>query len=247
MKTKKNRSKAFEIFKIFLRIFKRKPKYVFLGEEFQDNCIYLSNHAGAGVPLTLELYFPLEMRFWGTHEMNESFKSRYIYLSKTYFHQKRHLPLWFARFISIFATPFMTIFYKGIHLISTYTDGRLISTVKKSLKLLNETNESIIIFPEDSSKGYFDFLKGFHPGFYALAQKCYKEGMDLTIYLMYYQRLNKRFIVDKPIKFSMLKELNLDMYTVAEKYRLRSNKLATFNDKDIENERNKKHFMLESE
>ena len=247
MKSKKNRSKTFEFFKRFLRIFKRKPKFVFLGEEFQENSIYLCNHAGASSPLTLELYFPLEMRFWGTHEMNEGFKERYKYLSNVYFHQKRHLPLWFSKFISIFATPFMGMFYKGIRLISTYTDGRLVTTIKKSLKLLFETNESLIIFPEDSSHGYYDFLKGFHPGFYALSKKALKDGKDLSIYLMYYQRINKRIIVDKPIKFSKLQEVNSDMRDVAEKYRLRANVIASFTDKDIEEERQKEHFMLSAD
>ncbi len=244
MKKKKNRSKAFEIFKSFLRIFKRKPQFVFLGEPFQERAIYLSNHVGSNGPLTLELYFPLEVRFWGTHEMNEGFKERYIYLSRIYFHNKRHLPLWFAKFISIFATPFMTVFYKGLRLISTYTDGRLVTTVKKTIKLLEKGEESVIIFPEDSSKGYYDFLKGFHPGFYALAEKCYKLGMDLPIYLMYFQRLNHRIIVDKPILFSQLKSLNLNMYTVANKYMQRANQLATFTNEDIENEKSKDHFML---
>lgn len=244
MKKKKNRSKAFEFFKSFLRIFKKKPKFIFLGETFSNPAIYLSNHVGSNGPLTLELYFPLEVRFWGTHEMNEGIKERYLYLSRTYFHNKKHLPLGFSKFISLFATPFMTVFYKGLRLISTYSDARLVTTVKKTMKIIEKGEESIIIFPEDSSKGYYDFLKGFHPGFYALAEKCYKQGIDLPIYLMYFQRLNHRIIVDKPILFSQLKSLNLDMYTVAEKYRQRANQLALFNDKDIEKEKSKAHFML---
>lgn len=243
MKKKKNRGRFFEAFKCFMRIFKRKPEFVFLGEEFVPSAIYLSNHVGATGPLTLELYFPFENRFWGTHEMNGTMKERYIYLSHTYFHQKKHLPLWFSKFIAIFATPFMTLFYKGIRLISTYSDGRMIITVKQSLKVIKEDKESIIIFPEDSSKGYFDILKAFHPGFYAFAKKCYKDGYDLPIYLMYYQRLNKRFIVDKPIMFSKLESINKNMYEVAELYKNRANQLALLNDNTIQSEMNNKHFM----
>ena len=91
IKLKHNRTKSWRFVKCILRLFKKKPSFVFLGEEFSDQSIYLSNHVGAKGPLTLELYFPKLFRFWGIHNMNEGFISRFKYLSTTYFHEKKHL------------------------------------------------------------------------------------------------------------------------------------------------------------
>ena len=57
---RKNRHPLWRFISNILRIFVRKPKFIFLGEEFSDQSLYLSNHVGAKVPLALELYFPKE-------------------------------------------------------------------------------------------------------------------------------------------------------------------------------------------
>ena len=72
------------------------------------------------------------------------------------------------------SNPPMTLFYKGARFISTYTDMRFSKTIKESI-LAIENNESIVIFPENSSDGYHDELKEFHPGFYMIADKCYQK------------------------------------------------------------------------
>ena len=95
-KEKKNKLKPgerrgwFKCVKAILRIFIKKPRFVFLGEEFQDRSLVLSNHVGASAPLTLETHFPKPFRFWGTYEMNSSLKEVYKYLSEVYFTQKKH-------------------------------------------------------------------------------------------------------------------------------------------------------------
>lgn len=71
MMKKTNRKKWWNSILSILRIFKRKPKFIFLEGEFQDQAIYLCNHFGASSPLTLEIYFPKQFRFWGIHEMDE--------------------------------------------------------------------------------------------------------------------------------------------------------------------------------
>lgn len=220
-----NRKKWWCFILNILQIFKRKPKFIILGEELEDQAIYLCNHVGASGPLTLELYFPKLFRFWGTHEMNEGMKNRFKYLSTIYFHQKKHLPKFLAFFISIFATPVMTIFYKGIRLISTYTDARLVNTFKQSFEVLDQ-KQSIIIFPEDSSKGYYAHLTKYFAGFVKLAEKSYQRGQDLLIYNMYYQKKKNIIVVDQPIKYSEIKMWNLSKEEIAEKFRTRANELG---------------------
>lgn len=119
----------------------------------------------------------------------------------------------------------MAIFYKGINLISTYKDIRLFNTFKQSFKTL-DNKESIIIFPEDSSNGYFEHLTKYFPGFFMLGEKCYERGLDLLIYNMYYQKKNNNLVVDKPIRYSEIKNWNLSREEVAEKFKYRANELG---------------------
>ena len=53
----------FKCVKAILKIFIKKPKFVFLGEEFKDQSLILSNHVGSTGPLTLEMHFPKPFRF----------------------------------------------------------------------------------------------------------------------------------------------------------------------------------------
>lgn len=225
---KHNRTRTWRFIKCILRLFKRKPQFIFLGEKFSDQAIYLSNHVGAKGPLTLELYFPKLFRFWGVHSMNDGFKSRFKYLSTTYFHEKKHLNKFLAFLIAIPATPVMGIFYAGIRLLPTYNDGRMVKTLYKSIEILKD-KQNIIIFPENSSDGYHDVLKEYFAGFYVLAKKAFAEGMNLKIFNMYYQKKGNKIIVDKPISFSELSNLKKTKEEIAEMFRFRANELGKMN------------------
>ena len=222
---RKNRHPLWRLISNILRIFVRKPKFIFLGEEFSDQSLYLSNHVGAKVPLALELYFPKEFRFWGVHSMNDSFKARYKYLAVTYFHEKKHLNKILSYLIAVVATPVLGVFYWGIRLLPTYNDSRLIPTIRKSINIFKE-NQSIVIFPEDSSNGYHDLLTHYYSGFYLLAKKAYEKGIDLKIYNMYFQKKTRSFIVDEPIKYSELLTINKTGEEIAEMFKNRANELA---------------------
>ena len=81
-KNKRNDRKLwFRCVKAVLKVFVRKPKFVFLGEQFRDQSIILCNHIGMSGPLANELYFPNNFRFLGTYEMNSGLKEVYKYLS----------------------------------------------------------------------------------------------------------------------------------------------------------------------
>ena len=200
----RNRKRWFCILKGFLKIFIKKPRYVYLGEEFDDEpSIILSNHVGAKGPLTHELYFPKPFRFWGTYEMNSGLKGVYKYLTEVYYTQKKHWKPFPAKLFCLIAAPLTNLFYKGLNLISTYPDFRFRKTLSESMKTVKE-GQSLIIFPEDSSNGYFDELSKFFAGFVTFAQAALKRGMDLKIYQSYFRKKDKVFIIDKPIRFSEL-------------------------------------------
>lgn len=224
--TKKyNRKPWFRKLKGILRLFIKEPKFVFLGEKMQERAFFLSNHVGASAPLALELYAERPFRFWGTYEMNSNLGVVYHYLSYTYYHKKHHWGLWPARFFCLIAAPLVWLFYRGLNLISTYPDMRFRNTIRESIKVLKE-DQSIVIFPEHSAEGYFDELTLFHSGFVLMAEKCLKAGMDLPIFLAYYRKQDRRYIVDKPIRISELLKLGKTREAIAEHLRVRCNELG---------------------
>lgn len=204
-KTRKKRPFSFRIATCFLRIFIRKPKVINLsGENLAEKAIYIMNHSGARGPLIFELHFPIRANAWGAHEMCGNYKQRWNYLYHVFYQQKLH---WGKCKAFMIATIFAVISkwcYTSIGLIGTYTDMRLINTMRCSTEVLNE-NMSIVIFPEDSSEGYFDKAPSFHKGFIALSKMYYKRtGEDLPVYSVYYARKKKLFVVDKPLYVNAL-------------------------------------------
>jgi hypothetical protein len=63
---------------------------------------------------------------------------------------------------------------------------------------------NVVIFPEISDKGYLDVLEGFHGGFALLLEFCQKRGVDVPIFVTYYNKENQAHVVDKPILYSEL-------------------------------------------
>ena len=234
-----NRKWWFNGLKGFLKIFIRKPKFVFLGKVHEENTIILSNHVGASAPVLLELYFKQPFRFWGTHEMTEGLRSVYKYLSTTYLHDKKHFSKAGAKILAFFICPFVNLFYKGLKLIPTYRDTRLKKTMTESLTAL-KNKENIIIFPEDSSHGYFDDLTKFFPGFITLAKAYLKRGSDSYVQVIYYAKKHRTFIVDKSVKFSELVDRHANSDELAMTMCARANQLHLTYEKHIERKRKRK-------
>ncbi len=200
-KDKTVRKGWFKFVKKIMRLFIKESTFEYLGEPVSEGAIILSNHVGTSAPLAWELYKNLPIRFWGTHEMNSGFIKMYKYQTRVYYHEKNHWNLHLARLFCLLATPLTNMFYKGLRLISTYQDFRFKNTLKESIDAI-EQGHNIIIFPEDSTKGYFDELEGFHKGFTMFAKTCLKKGIDAPIYVAYYKKNERRYIIDKPVKLS---------------------------------------------
>ncbi len=218
-----NRKPFFRFCKSIAKIFKRKPKVINFNQALDDCAIYLSNHSGASGPFTHELYFPKDFRAWGTHEMCGTFKERWTYFSKIYLHQKKHINLFLARIIATIVTPILHLFYKGMHIIPTYTDSRLRSSLAESFTELQKGN-SILIFPENSSDGYHKELKEYFAGFVLLCRQYYKKfGVNLKIYNMYYCKKKNLVIIDKAVEYLEIADKNEKV--VANEFKDRVNQL----------------------
>ena len=225
IKSLKTEGNWFKYLKIILKLFTKKPEFLFLGEKPTQPSVHLCNHVGSKGPLRLELYYDHRFSFWGTHEMNDGIKSIYKYLSTIYFQNKKHFKPFIAKIIAFIATPFLKLIYLGLKLIPTYPDMRLKKTIRLSLEKI-DNNISIIIFPENSSNGYFDEIIEFEQGFVLLIEKIYKKGLDLPLYVMYYQKEKNRYVVDKSVMISELMQLNVSKEVIAEKLKNRCNELS---------------------
>lgn len=224
-KIKKSRKKWFQGLKKIMRLFIKKSDFVYLGEKIESNSIVLSNHVGTSAPLAWELYSDVNFRFWGASEMNSGLIKLYKYQTRVFYHEKKHWNLHLARLFCLIASPLTYIFYKGLNLISTYHDVRFRTTLSESIRAF-EKGQNVIIFPEISDKGYLDELEGFHQGFLMLASICHKKGMDLSVYISYYRKSERLYVVDKPFKISALFEEGLSREEMAKKLCARCNELG---------------------
>ena len=116
-----------------------------------------------------------------------------------------------------FEAIFSPLMYKGMKIMGTYTDMRFLYTVRNSMDVL-DSGASVVIFPEDSSDGYHDELKGAFPGFVMLAEQYYnKTGEDVPVIPLYYHHKTKRMIIAEPISLKKLRDEGLDRYRIADK------------------------------
>ena len=215
-------------FRGLLRLMKKRypcPEFIYLGEEIKDGSLLLSNHEGTDAPLSLEMYLGKRLTMWGAHEMNSGLIKMYKYQTRVYYHEKKHWNLHLARLFCLIASPLTNLFYKGLGLISTYRDSRFIKTVRESIAALKK-GESIVVFPEDSKNGYLPQLEGFFAGFTILAETCKKKGMDLPIYVTYFKKKERQYIIDKPVLYSQLTANGETREEVAKRLLERCNELG---------------------
>ena len=85
---------------------------------------------------------------------------------------------------------------------------------------------SIVIFPEDSSQGYFEQLKFIFGGFAVLCEMLYKSGRDVPVACCYYHKKKRVCVVDNPVKYSVFRGDAFDRNALTEKVLKRINELA---------------------
>ena len=203
-KEKAKRKLYFRALRNIMKIRYKKPRFIYLGEPFENGALILSNHEGTDSPMSLEIYCDKPIRMWGSYEMNSGLVKLYKYQTKIYYHEKKHWNIHLARLFCLIASPLTWLFYSGFDLISVYRDARLLKTIRESVRAI-ESGDNIVIFPEDSRKGYLSELEGFHKGFVLLAELCLKRGIDVPIYVSYFRKSDVTYIFDAPISFSKLK------------------------------------------
>lgn len=216
----------FGVVKGILRLFVKKPKKIInLAGELEKKSILVANHNGKWGPMALEMHFPLYHCVWGAGEMLGTYSERFHYLRDIFYMQKIGLSKRKATSKAWFEAIFNKFIYKGMRILPTYTDGKLLPTINKSVDALNQ-NAAVLIFPENSNDGYFDELTEFFPGFVLLAQVYYsKTGEDLPVYPVYYQLKKRILCIGKPLYVNELAKQKLSRTQIAEIYRQKVNEL----------------------
>lgn len=174
---------------------------VHLDEGFKGNRIMIGNHSGAKGASIYRLSSPPDDYFmsWGAHQMIEGYKQRRAYLKDVFYGQKLGYS---KRKANVSATIFALvskIIYRTAGILPIYYDMRFKNTIQHSFDCF-DNDISILIFPEDSSKGYFDELTALAPGFLILSKMYYKRyGIDLPIYPAYFNRNYMKIVFGKPM------------------------------------------------
>lgn len=232
---KRRRSIGLRILKPLMLGRYKRPDFVFIGGQpiSDDGAIILSNHAGTDGPLSLEFHLGRDVAFWGASEMTSGLIPMYRYQSRIYYHEKKHWNLFLARIFCLLASPLTNIFYSGLDMIPTYHDARFVKTLRDSIRRLSN-KENIVIFPEDSSKGYLDQLESFHGGFAALLQMCDRRGVDVPVYVSYFRKSDMKYIFDKPVMLSELVANGSSKEQIARRLCERCNALGRMSAQELE-------------
>ena len=225
-KVPSRKHRVFRIVKRVLRKFVGKYEIINEAGDIPEKCLLVGNHAGKSGPLHYELYLPVYHAKWGAHEMLGGYVSRFKYLKNVLYMQKLALKKGKATRKALFEAIFSKRIYRGMKIMSTYPDARIMHTIKDSITAL-DSNMALMIYPEDSTNGYDDTPKKFLPGFSFIAERYYKlRGEDLPVYSVYMSIAKKKIIIGStPTYINELKSEGMSREEIAEKLRTSVNDL----------------------
>ena len=238
MKTKKLARKKegffFKGYKACIKATKPKVTFYYLGKKIEKGTLILSNHESTKGPLSWDFFSGIPVRFLGSEEMNSGLIRMYKYQSKVYYHEKKHWNLFLARLFCLLASPLTNLFYKGLDLISIREGFGLGRTIKDAYTSLVEYEENLVLFPEDSTKGYLEELEAFHQGFLLICEYALKRGHDIPISVAYYRKKDNKCFVDEAIPYSVFKEKYETREKIAEVLKDRCNELGKMDASTLE-------------
>lgn len=216
-KTPKRRQPFFSVVKWILRPFYKKPKkFINLAGELKNKSIIVVNHSAKAGPMGMEMHFPLFTVKWGAHEMMGNYRSRRQYLRDVFYMQKKGYGRVRAGLLAGFEAIFSRMVYRGVKVIGSYQDARLLRTLRDSETVLND-NAAVLVFPENSDGGYLEEMTEFHPGFVLLAQYYYQRtGEDVPVYPCYYHVKNRVIAVGESMSVNELLKSGFSKEQVAE-------------------------------
>ncbi len=165
----------------------------------EEPVIIVGNHCQMNGPIVGELYVPNAPYIWCAGEMTH-LKEVPEYAFRDFWSQK---PRWthpFYKLLSYIIAPLSVCVFNNARTIDVYHDTRILSTFKKTVKMLQEGN-SVVIFPEHDVK-HNHIIYDFQDRFIDVAKLYYKKtGMELSFVPMYIAPKLKKLYLGKPVRF----------------------------------------------
>lgn len=177
------------------------PKVRFEGLENLpgESCVIVANHAQMNGPIIGEVFFPGQRRVWCVAEMM-TLKEVPAYAFKDFWSQK---PRWqhpFFRLLSYIIAPIAAAVFTNALTIPVYRDSRVIGTLKRSVRALEE-GTNVILFPEKDEKRDA-ILYAFQEGFVDLARLYFRQtGRALKFVPAYIAPRLRRVVLGEPVAY----------------------------------------------
>lgn len=224
-KTPKRKQPVWRVVRKIFHLFYKVKTVQFLGQAFPNKCIIVSNHCNKKGPMVYELNLPVFHASWGAYQMLGNYKDRFCYLRNVLYIQKNGYNKFKATLKAGFEGIFSKRIYRGMKILPSYPDARLRKTLEYSMAVL-DSGAAVSVYPEDSSKGYFDVMTHFFSGFVMLSEQYYKKtGEDLPIFPVYYGSKQKKIVVGKPLYVQDLYKQGLNRSEIADEFKNQVNKL----------------------
>ena len=201
----KKRQPLYRFFTGFMSIFLHRPKIINHNEKIPIDGMLVGPHMGKWGPFYLSQHFPTKIAVIGAHPMLGSYKERWKYLRNVLYIQKQHRGKVFSTIKATFEAAFSKFMYKGMHVIPSYEDMRLLHTVHDTAGTIDNCLP-VIIFPEYSDLGYQRVLSQLHDGYIVINKFVSKKREKETpIYPFYVNVRRKILVIGKPYYLSELK------------------------------------------
>lgn len=202
----KKKQPFFKIIQFILKIGYRKPKVFINYNDFvPTDGLLIGPHMAKPGPYYISQYYPAKCAIVGASPMLGSYKERFHYLRDIYYMKKNHKGKFSSSLKAGFEAIFSIYFYKGMHLIPSYEDIRLIQTIDNISQTI-ENGLPVFIFPEDSDKGYQLVLNKIRNGYITIAKFAGKKlNREIPIYPYYVNKKRREFVIGKPCYLSQLK------------------------------------------
>ena len=231
-KVPKRKQRVWRVGQLLFRPFYKVKRVEFIGEKFPNKCIIVSNHHNKRGPMVYELSLPVFHASWGAYQMLGNYKSRFKYLRNVLYIQKNGFNKFKATIKASFEAFFSIFVYRGMKILPSYPDARLRKTLQYSMQVL-DSGAAVSVYPEDSSKGYFDEMTHFFPGFVMLGEQYYKKtGEDLPVFPVYYGEKKKKIVVGNPLYIQDMVKEGLKRDEIADRFKDEVNKLYLEHFKD---------------
>ena len=197
---KKETTLLFKIIKGLVRLFFRKMEVIGLDNLPDKNAIIVGNHCQMNGPIAGELFLPENCYIWCAGEMMK-LKEVPDYAFQDFWSQK---PKWiqpYYKLLSYLIAPLSVCVFNNARTIPVYKDMRIMSTFKKTIKMLGE-GANILIFPEKDVK-HNNILYQFQENFVDVAKLYHKQtGICLTFVPLYIAPRLKKMYIGKGIAYN---------------------------------------------